>query len=108
MASNKAPTWLDTIGKRYWRSLSPLVEIKNESVREQLAQLCDHWSIFRECVKHIQKDGIKVINDLGTMKNHPCLATKWKAQAEINRLTKLLGLNEQAKQEVDELEEFLS
>ena len=104
----KPPTWLDTTAKKYWQVLSPLVDLNNESIKEQLAMLCDNWSVFREVTATLHKDGLSFINDFGKITTHPLLPTKWKAQFEIQKLSKSLGVsNDVSIDDADELDEFI-
>lgn len=103
----KPPTWLDTTAKKYWKALSPSVDLNNESLKEQLAMLCDNWSVFREATSILQAEGIQQINDMGISKPHQMLSTKWKSQHEIQKLSKMLGVNEDVILEEDELDEFI-
>lgn len=108
MTQSKAPAWLDTVGKAYWRRFAPLLPLTDDSSKEQLAMLCDNWSVFREATKRLQADGLTVQSITGGDKPHPCLAAKWTAQAEIRRLSKTLGLDAvEVDVEEDELDEVL-
>ncbi|MEX1040198.1 MAG: P27 family phage terminase small subunit [Pirellulaceae bacterium] len=107
MTSIKSPNWLDTIGKAYWRRLVNLVELDNDSKREQLAMLCDNWSLFRLATKQLQDEGLTVVSGTGTSKPHPALSAKWQSQEQIRRLSKTLGIDDNTVKTIDDLEDLI-
>lgn len=99
------PNWLDSMGKRYWRKLVPLVELA-PGEEDQFAALCEAWATYRRCVETLRREGLTYINSSNEPRQHPAVRTQTQALAEIRRLNKRFNLDMPSKTAKDELDDF--
>lgn len=120
-----APSWLDAMGKRYWRETSAVLDrmgLLTEADLNQLALYCQAWSRYRSAfatIAKFERDGRPedvTFKDFVAMVSGATVRLE-KAEASIRLLSHDLGLNPAARSRlsvgkvdkpVDEMEGLLS
>lgn len=67
-----------------------------------IEQLCFWYAVLRTCQEDISSDGdirVAYVNDIGDVKAFPQMGTAKQASDQIQRLNKMLGINDQVKEE---------
>jgi P27 family predicted phage terminase small subunit len=76
-------------------------EIELTQVNKELLQImADGIWLYREAMRQIEKEGITIRDEKGTIKNHPALGTKDNAYKQVFAAAKLLGLKKEDAQKV--------
>lgn len=109
MTQEKAPEFLDAIGKKTWKQITQQIAV-TDSNRTIIASLCEEWSLYLQCVMSIRKNGRIATTERGAIKTHPDLQIRESAHARFCRCAKLLGLGvstvETSLSDVDPLADF--
>lgn len=102
--------WLSKESKSYWRRLNKFIDVTDANV-DSFALLCDQLAMYRAAAEKLDAEGLTVTSATGNVKQHPAVAIKIQAAAQIERLLKLFGLGENLRhpddEEDDELDEFI-
>lgn len=91
MATPKAPNWLSSLAKEYWKKLATKIEHSGTS-SEALAILCSNLALYRIAEQDVIDNGVCVPAGAGSIKENPAIAVQQKCAAQVAKYIKLLNI----------------
>lgn len=111
MTNIKPPNWLDKTARDYFKRLAPALtesSILNEATAELLASCCQHYSVYREALAILAKEGRMITTPRGFIAKHPaCLLEKQSWECYVRGFKELGICNHEVHASNDELDMFL-
>lgn len=106
MATPKAPSWLSSLAKDYWKKLATKIDHSGTN-SEALAILCSNLALYRIAEQDVIDNGVCVpAGQTGSIKENPAIAVQQKCAAQAAKYIKILNIKPEEASD-DELVKFV-